>query len=180
MDDTSPPPQTIQKQSQNILKTNGALFCNHDVFRSQSLRSINRGMEAWRRDLTLLVIPSLPLGNTRRSFESKMSEEEVEEMQHKEVAPEVEESPVADEVDDLKPKPKAFAPAMTVPKIPEGEKVDFDDIQKKRQEKDLAELHSLIEAHFIQRKKDEQELITLVNRIVSLPGTLAKIAGVMH
>ncbi|XP_053271084.1 troponin T2e, cardiac isoform X2 [Pleuronectes platessa] len=87
----------------------------------------------------------------------------------KEVAPEVEEppqeeSPVADE-DDLKPKPKAFAPAMTVPKIPEGEKVDFDDIQKKRQEKDLAELHSLIEAHFIQRKKDEQELITLVNRI---------------
>ncbi|XP_053271087.1 troponin T2e, cardiac isoform X5 [Pleuronectes platessa] len=88
----------------------------------------------------------------------------------KEVAPEVEEppqeeSPVADEVDDLKPKPKAFAPAMTVPKIPEGEKVDFDDIQKKRQEKDLAELHSLIEAHFIQRKKDEQELITLVNRI---------------
>ncbi|XP_069375778.1 troponin T2e, cardiac isoform X3 [Paralichthys olivaceus] len=94
----------------------------------------------------------------------------------KEVAPEVEEppptaeepaeeeSPVAEE-DDSKPKPKAFAPVMAVPKIPEGEKVDFDDIQKKRQEKDLAELHSLIEAHFIQRKRDEQELITLVNRI---------------
>ncbi|KAF0029626.1 hypothetical protein F2P81_018731 [Scophthalmus maximus] len=62
---------------------------------------------------------------------------------------------------DSKPKPKAFAPAIAGPKIPEGEKVDFD----KRQEKDLAELHSLIEAHFIQRSKDEEELITLVNRI---------------
>ncbi|KAG7240701.1 hypothetical protein INR49_026590 [Caranx melampygus] len=60
---------------------------------------------------------------------------------------------------------RAFAPAIAVPKIPEGDKVDFDDIQKKRQEKDLAELHSLIEAHFIQRKKDEEELIALVNRI---------------
>uniref|UniRef100_A0A672SDR6 Troponin T2d, cardiac n=1 Tax=Sinocyclocheilus grahami TaxID=75366 RepID=A0A672SDR6_SINGR len=38
------------------------------------------------------------------------------------------------------------------------------DIQKKRQEKDLAELQSLIQAHFLQRRKDE-ELIALVNRI---------------
>uniref|UniRef100_A0A672HHV6 Troponin T2e, cardiac n=1 Tax=Salarias fasciatus TaxID=181472 RepID=A0A672HHV6_SALFA len=60
---------------------------------------------------------------------------------------------------------RAFAPAMTVPKIPEGEKVDFDDINRKRHEKDLSELHSLIEAHFIQRKKDEEELVALVNRI---------------
>ncbi|XP_056223343.1 troponin T2e, cardiac isoform X2 [Seriola aureovittata] len=78
--------------------------------------------------------------------------------------PAEEESPAADE-DDSKPKPKAFAPPITVPKIPEGDKVDFDDIQKKRQEKDLTELQSLIEAHFIQRKKDEEELIALVNRI---------------
>lgn len=42
------------------------------------------------------------------------------------------------------------------------------DIHRKRQEKDLAELQSLIEAHFIQRKKDEEELIALVNRIVSI------------
>lgn len=41
------------------------------------------------------------------------------------------------------------------------------DIHRKRQEKDFAELQSLIEAHFIQRKKDEEELIALVNRIVS-------------
>ncbi|XP_041636740.1 troponin T, cardiac muscle isoforms-like isoform X1 [Cheilinus undulatus] len=101
--------------------------------------------------------------------------------EEEETAPEVEEPPptteepeegepaeeeltAADE-DDSKPKPKAFAPSIAVPKIPEGEKVDFDDIHRKRQEKDLSELQSLIEAHFIQRKKDEEELIALVNRI---------------
>ncbi|XP_059182348.1 troponin T2e, cardiac [Centropristis striata] len=68
-------------------------------------------------------------------------------------------------IDDSKPKPKAFAPPLAVPKIAEGEKVDFDDIHRKRQEKDLSEMQSLIEAHFIQRKKDEEELIALVNRI---------------
>ncbi|KAM6926150.1 troponin T2d, cardiac [Lycodopsis pacificus] len=51
------------------------------------------------------------------------------------------------------------------PKIPDGDKVDFDDIHRKRQDKDLAELQSLIEAHFIQRKKEEEELLSLVNRI---------------
>ncbi|KAM9854938.1 troponin T2d, cardiac [Aulostomus maculatus] len=54
---------------------------------------------------------------------------------------------------------------ITAPKIPDGDKVDFDDIHRKRQEKDLSELQSLIEAHFIQRKKEEEELIALVNRI---------------
>lgn len=46
----------------------------------------------------------------------------------------------------------------------------LQDIHRKRQEKDFSELQSLIEAHFIQRKKDEEELLALVNRIVSLPG----------
>uniref|UniRef100_A0A3P8S517 Troponin T2d, cardiac n=1 Tax=Amphiprion percula TaxID=161767 RepID=A0A3P8S517_AMPPE len=59
-----------------------------------------------------------------------------------------------------------FMTNITAPKIPDGEKVDFDDIHRKRQEKDLSELQSLIEAHFIQRKKEEEELIALVNRIV--------------
>uniref|UniRef100_A0A4W6F5K4 Troponin T2d, cardiac n=1 Tax=Lates calcarifer TaxID=8187 RepID=A0A4W6F5K4_LATCA len=58
-----------------------------------------------------------------------------------------------------------FMTNITAPKIPDGEKVDFDDIHRKRQEKDLSELQSLIEAHFIQRKKEEEELIALVNRI---------------
>uniref|UniRef100_A0A8C7WSQ8 Troponin T3, fast skeletal type n=1 Tax=Oryzias sinensis TaxID=183150 RepID=A0A8C7WSQ8_9TELE len=51
------------------------------------------------------------------------------------------------------------------PKIPDGEKVDFDDIQKKRQNKDLVELQSLIDAHFECRKKEEEELIALKERI---------------
>ncbi|XP_070710323.1 troponin T2e, cardiac [Pempheris klunzingeri] len=87
-----------------------------------------------------------------------MSEEVVDEMLEEEVEAQQEE-------DDSKPKPKAFATPLAVPKIPEGDKVDFDDIHRKRQEKDLTELQSLIEAHFIQRKKDEEELIALVNRI---------------
>uniref|UniRef100_A0A3Q3WN68 Uncharacterized protein n=1 Tax=Mola mola TaxID=94237 RepID=A0A3Q3WN68_MOLML len=61
-----------------------------------------------------------------------------------------------------------FMTNIAAPKIPDGEKVDFDDIHRKRQEKDLSELQSLIEAHFIQRKKEEEELIALVNRIVSV------------
>ncbi|KAA0724204.1 Troponin T, fast skeletal muscle isoform [Triplophysa tibetana] len=59
-------------------------------------------------------------------------------------------------------KPK-FKP--TAPKIPDGEKVDFDDIHKKRQNKDLVELQSLIDAHFEHRKKEEEELIALKSRI---------------
>uniref|UniRef100_A0A3P9BJS9 Troponin T, cardiac muscle isoforms n=1 Tax=Maylandia zebra TaxID=106582 RepID=A0A3P9BJS9_9CICH len=58
-----------------------------------------------------------------------------------------------------------FMANISAPKIPDGEKVDFDDIYRKRQEKDLSELQSLIEAHFVQRKKEEEELIALVNRI---------------
>uniref|UniRef100_A0A3B4X7G3 Troponin T type 2a (cardiac) n=1 Tax=Seriola lalandi dorsalis TaxID=1841481 RepID=A0A3B4X7G3_SERLL len=51
------------------------------------------------------------------------------------------------------------------PKIPDGEKVDFDDIHRKRMEKDLTELQTLIEAHFEKRKKEEEELINLTDRI---------------
>uniref|UniRef100_A0AAR2JK67 Troponin T type 3a (skeletal, fast) n=1 Tax=Pygocentrus nattereri TaxID=42514 RepID=A0AAR2JK67_PYGNA len=53
----------------------------------------------------------------------------------------------------------------TAPRIPEGDKVDFDDIQKKRQNKDLLELQALIDAHFELRKKEEEELIALKERI---------------
>lgn len=41
------------------------------------------------------------------------------------------------------------------------------DIQKKRQNKDLIELQGLIDAHFVCRKKEEEELIALKDRIVS-------------
>ncbi|KAL7992115.1 hypothetical protein Chor_016371 [Crotalus horridus] len=80
---------------------------------------------------------------------------------------------------------------MTAPKIPEGEKVDFDvsiagssseslalpvqildkkvvyipDIQKKRQNKDLIELQALIDSHFESRKKEEEDIMSLKERI---------------
>uniref|UniRef100_A0A3P8NW32 Troponin T, slow skeletal muscle n=1 Tax=Astatotilapia calliptera TaxID=8154 RepID=A0A3P8NW32_ASTCA len=56
---------------------------------------------------------------------------------------------------------------LGAPKIPEGERVDFDDIHRKRMEKDLLELQTLIEVHFEQRKKEEEELIGLKARIES-------------
>lgn len=43
------------------------------------------------------------------------------------------------------------------------------DIQKKRQNKDLMELQALIDSHFEARKREEEELIALKERIVS-PG----------
>ncbi|XP_035484872.1 troponin T, fast skeletal muscle isoforms isoform X6 [Scophthalmus maximus] len=67
-----------------------------------------------------------------------------------------------DGYDEEEEKPK-FKPSA--PKIPDGDKVDFDDIHKKRQNKDLAELQTLIDAHFECRKKEEEELIHLKERI---------------
>ncbi|XP_009318628.1 PREDICTED: troponin T, cardiac muscle isoform X1 [Pygoscelis adeliae] len=66
---------------------------------------------------------------------------------------------------ELKPKPKVFMPNLVPPKIPDGERLDFDDIHRKRMEKDLNELQALIEAHFESRKKEEEELISLKDRI---------------
>uniref|UniRef100_A0A3Q2WXK7 Troponin T, slow skeletal muscle n=1 Tax=Haplochromis burtoni TaxID=8153 RepID=A0A3Q2WXK7_HAPBU len=60
---------------------------------------------------------------------------------------------------------RPMVPQLAPPKIPEGERVDFDDIHRKRMEKDLLELHTLIDVHFEQRKKDEEELIALKERI---------------
>uniref|UniRef100_A0A3Q2QBM0 Troponin T type 2a (cardiac) n=1 Tax=Fundulus heteroclitus TaxID=8078 RepID=A0A3Q2QBM0_FUNHE len=56
-------------------------------------------------------------------------------------------------------------PNLIPPKIPDGERVDFDDIHRKRMEKDLMELQTLIEVHFEGRKKEEEELISLKERI---------------
>lgn len=42
------------------------------------------------------------------------------------------------------------------------------DIQKKRQNKDLMELQALIDSHFEARKKEEEELVALKERIVSV------------
>ncbi|XP_061613373.1 troponin T, slow skeletal muscle-like isoform X3 [Phyllopteryx taeniolatus] len=66
-----------------------------------------------------------------------------------------------------RPKHKLVATQLAPPKIPEGERVDFDDIHRKRMEKDLLELQTLIDVHFEQRKKEEEELIGLKSRIES-------------
>ncbi|XP_040280099.1 troponin T, cardiac muscle isoform X2 [Bufo bufo] len=67
--------------------------------------------------------------------------------------------------EETKPKPKLFMPNLVPLKIPDGEKVDFDDIHRKRMEKDLTELQTLIEAHFESRKKEEEELLSLTERM---------------
>uniref|UniRef100_A0A3B3H2R2 Troponin T, slow skeletal muscle n=2 Tax=Oryzias latipes TaxID=8090 RepID=A0A3B3H2R2_ORYLA len=71
----------------------------------------------------------------------------------------------APEEEEERPKPKPMVPQLAPPKIPEGDRVDFDDIHRKRMEKDMLELHTLIDAHFEQRKKEEEELIYLKERI---------------
>ncbi|XP_072237797.1 troponin T, cardiac muscle-like [Leuresthes tenuis] len=70
------------------------------------------------------------------------------------------------EGEEAKPKIKSgFVPGLAPPKIPDGEKVDFDDFHRKRMEKDLNELKTLIEAHFEKRKNEEEELLHLTDRI---------------
>uniref|UniRef100_A0A8C6XFU8 Troponin T3, fast skeletal type n=1 Tax=Naja naja TaxID=35670 RepID=A0A8C6XFU8_NAJNA len=81
--------------------------------------------------------------------------EQVEEAQEEVHEPEVWE-------EEKKHRP---VPTLTAPKIPEGEKVDFDDIQKKRQNKDLIELQALIDNHFESRKKEEEDILALKERI---------------
>ncbi|VCW48726.1 unnamed protein product, partial [Gulo gulo] len=63
------------------------------------------------------------------------------------------------------PPARPVVPPLIPPKIPEGERVDFDDIHRKRMEKDLLELQTLIDVHFEQRKKEEEELVALKERI---------------
>ncbi|XP_053194534.1 troponin T, slow skeletal muscle isoform X2 [Scomber japonicus] len=101
----------------------------------------------------------------------EQAEEEAEEEQ--EAEPEEEETVEVEEdggeqqeyQEEERPKPKPMVPQLAPPKIPEGDRVDFDDIHRKRMEKDLLELHTLIDVHFDQRKKDEEELIALMERI---------------
>uniref|UniRef100_A0A8C5R2Q4 Troponin T, slow skeletal muscle n=2 Tax=Leptobrachium leishanense TaxID=445787 RepID=A0A8C5R2Q4_9ANUR len=69
------------------------------------------------------------------------------------------------EEEEERPRPRPTMPQLAPPKIPEGERVDFDDIHRKRMEKDLLELQTLIDVHFEQRKKEEEELIGLKDRI---------------
>ncbi|XP_055226552.1 troponin T, slow skeletal muscle isoform X4 [Gorilla gorilla gorilla] len=82
------------------------------------------------------------------------------------VPPSPEEAAEEEEEEEERPKPsRPVVPPLIPPKIPEGERVDFDDIHRKRMEKDLLELQTLIDVHFEQRKKEEEELVALKERI---------------
>ncbi|XP_016390381.1 troponin T, cardiac muscle-like isoform X2 [Sinocyclocheilus rhinocerous] len=92
------------------------------------------------------------------------TEEFVEEFEKEQEEVNEEEEEEAEE-EDTKPKPKMFVPNIMAPKLPEGEKVDFDDIHRKRAEKDFNELQSLIQLHFSTRQKEEDDLVALKDRI---------------
>ncbi|XP_035183060.1 troponin T, fast skeletal muscle isoform X1 [Oxyura jamaicensis] len=97
----------------------------------------------------------IPAPEVHEAAHEEAHEEEV----HEPAPPPVHEPEEAPEEEE-KPRIK-----LTAPKIPEGEKVDFDDIQKKRQNKDLIELQALIDSHFEARRKEEEELVALKERI---------------
>ncbi|XP_034169142.1 troponin T2c, cardiac [Pangasianodon hypophthalmus] len=106
--------------------------------------------------------------------EEEEAEEEAEEEENVEEAPQIEDDEneaeeenevQEEEEEDSKPKPKLYVPTIVPPKLPDGEKVDFDDLHRKRVEKDYNELQSLIEAHFTNRQKEEEELVALKTRI---------------
>ncbi|XP_066127125.1 troponin T, slow skeletal muscle isoform X2 [Saccopteryx bilineata] len=93
-------------------------------------------------------------------------EEAAAEEAAEEAAGEEEEGEAQDSAEEERPKPsRPVVPPLIPPKIPEGERVDFDDIYRKRMEKDLLELQTLIDVHFEQRKKEEEELVALKERI---------------
>ncbi|XP_062373569.1 troponin T2c, cardiac [Sardina pilchardus] len=110
----------------------------------------------------------------------EQAEEEAEEEAEEQAEEQVEEEPEAEpekeqeeeeaeeeqnEEEDSKPKAKMYVPNIAPPKLPDGEKVDFDDLHRKRVEKDFNELQSLIELHFNTRQKEEDDLVALRSRI---------------
>ncbi|XP_030262360.1 troponin T, slow skeletal muscle isoform X2 [Sparus aurata] len=97
--------------------------------------------------------------------EEAEEEQEAEPEQEEEAEQVEEDAGEQQEYQEERPKPKPMVPQLAPPKIPEGDRVDFDDIHRKRMEKDLLELHTLIDVHFEQRKRDEEELISLKDRI---------------
>uniref|UniRef100_A0A8C7FAX6 Troponin T type 2b (cardiac) n=1 Tax=Oncorhynchus kisutch TaxID=8019 RepID=A0A8C7FAX6_ONCKI len=65
---------------------------------------------------------------------------------------------------ETKPRTK-YITNIAPPKLPDGEKLDFDDLHHKRLEKDFNDLQSLIEMHFYSHQKEEEELVALRSRI---------------
>ncbi|XP_075266576.1 troponin T, cardiac muscle isoforms [Salarias fasciatus] len=103
-------------------------------------------------------------------YEEEEEEEEEEDVneEEEEVEEEEEEKKKKEEENEgeSKPRPKTtYVPNISPPKLPDGEKVDFDDLHRKRLEKDFNDLQTLIELHFTNRQKEEEELTELRSRI---------------
>ncbi|XP_059181852.1 troponin T2c, cardiac [Centropristis striata] len=106
-------------------------------------------------------------------YEQEEEEEEEEEVNEVEEEEEVEEEKQEDDEaeknepeEESKWRPKTtYVPNIAPPKLPDGEKVDFDDLHRKRVEKDFNDLQTLIESHFSTRQKEEEELLALRDRI---------------
>ncbi|XP_061923096.1 troponin T2c, cardiac [Entelurus aequoreus] len=95
---------------------------------------------------------------------SDTEEYEQEDEEQEEYEEELEEE--TEQEEESKPRHKTtYVPNIAPPKLPDGEKVDFDDLHRKRLEKDFNDLQSLIEVHFSNRQKEEEELVDLRNRI---------------
>ncbi|XP_062238428.1 troponin T2c, cardiac [Platichthys flesus] len=98
--------------------------------------------------------------------EEEVNEEEEEEQTDDEAEKKEEHAEGNEHEEESKPRPKTtYVPNIAPPKLPDGEKVDFDDLHRKRVEKDFNDLQTLIEVHFSNRQKEEEELLALRSRI---------------
>ncbi|KAL4659310.1 troponin T, cardiac muscle-like [Arapaima gigas] len=102
---------------------------------------------------------------TEEDGEEEQGDEDPEEDPEEVQTLEEEEDNEETQEEDTKPKPKAYVPSLAPPKLPDGEKLDFDDLHRKRMEKDFHDLQSLIHMHFLSRQKEEEELVALRKRI---------------
>ncbi|KAF4116091.1 hypothetical protein G5714_003580 [Onychostoma macrolepis] len=105
------------------------------------------------------------MSDVEEEYDEQAEEEEEEAAEDAEQQEYTEYQEEAQEEEEERPRPKPMVPQLAPPKIPEGDRVDFDDIHRKRMEKDFLELQTLIDVHFEQRKKEEEELIGLKERI---------------
>ncbi|XP_053308213.1 troponin T, slow skeletal muscle isoform X1 [Spea bombifrons] len=118
--------------------------------------------------MLIVCFPFHPLREQQEEEEEEEAAKEEEQEEEGEHEEEVAEEEHGEHIEEEEERPTRQRPMMTQiapPKIPEGERVDFDDIHRKRMEKDLLELQTLIDVHFEQRKKEEEELIGLKDRI---------------
>ncbi|XP_016153928.1 PREDICTED: troponin T, fast skeletal muscle isoform X38 [Ficedula albicollis] len=147
------PPSKIQHREPGANRLLQTIKCHYklraaspwDARRSQPARPLRQELGASLHSSQKLI------ASMSDTEEVEQGEEEYEE-----------EEEAQEEVHEPEEKPRI---KLTAPKIPEGEKVDFDDIQKKRQNKDLIELQALIDSHFEARRKEEEELVALKERI---------------